>query len=420
MIEQLFETISELKNKYDDIREKDKFNIISIFHKEREEKLHSRVISYLLSPSSGHGMGDVYCKMFVRNVLQKNDFDLSDFNVIPNEENKSEYKFIDILIINKSTSQAIIIENKIDARDSNHNYKLSANIPDSTQVSETFNEKFKQGYIGQLERYYNTINTGLDKDALPCYETKCKDVFVYYLTPEGIKPSDESIGMLKNIPNSWNDKSIISYTYNIRTWLQDCIDQTPIDKALVKEFIQHYLKTVNKMTQNDIPIEERIALKNIFGENIQNSKYLIDNFKHVKWYTAFEFWEEIVNQLKVSGYNNIEIFSNDDNYKEISNKLFVEVITRITHLNENNINYGVSFDLKNGHRAYISGLRRLSWGNQTLGKWSDFDRRIDFSDFSSVQTYKLINTKTMLIEVRLIINEILIAEKNNFCTLKQR
>lgn len=415
-MKQLLEAISKLKQEYDDIREKERFNIISIFHKEREEKLHSRVISYLLSPYSGHGMGDVYCKMFVSSVLKIKDFDLSDFNVIPNEENKSEYKFIDLLIINKSASQAIIIENKIDAGDSN--YKL--NLINSAQVSEVEVKKVKEGYIGQLERYYSTIKTGVDKDDMPCQKTQCEDVFIYYLTPEGRKPSDDSLGILKNITKSWNEKSIISYSYDIRTWLQDCINQTPIEKALVKEFIQHYLKTVNKMTQNDIPINERIALKNIIGENIQNSKYLIDNFKHVKWHTAFQFWEEIVNQLKNSGYNNFEIFSNDDKYKEISNKLFLEVITRITHLNENDINYGVSFDLKNGNRAYISGLGRLSWGNQTLDKWSDFDRRIDFSDFSSEHTYKLIDTKIMLIEVKLIISEIVIAEKNSFCTLNQR
>ncbi|MDM1376718.1 PD-(D/E)XK nuclease family protein [Myroides marinus] len=415
-MEQLLEAISKLKQENDDIREKERFNIISIFHKEREEKLHSRVISYLLSPYSGHGMGDVYCKMFVSNVLKIKGFDLLDFNVIPNEENKSEYKFIDLLIINKSTSQAIIIENKIDAGDSNY----KQNIINSEQVSEVEIKKVREGYIGQLERYYNTIKTGVDKDGLPCPETKCEDVFVYYLTPNGRQPSDDSLGMLKNISKSWNEKSIISYSYDIRTWLQDCINQTPIDKVLVKEFIQHYLKTVNKMTQNDMSINERIALKNIIGENIQNSKYLIDNFKHVKWHTVFEFWEEIVNQLKISGYNSIEIFPSDEKYKNRSNKLFVEIITKITHLNENNTNYGVSFDLKNGNRAYISGLDGLSWGNLTLDKWSDFDRRIDFLDFSSEHTYKLIDTKTMLIEIRLIINEILMAEKNNFCTLKQR
>ncbi len=102
-MEKLFESIEKLKIEYDNKREKDRFNIISIFHKEREEKLHSRVISYLLSPSSGHGMKELYCELFIRNVLKlnENEFSLSDFKVLPNEVDKSEYKFIDILIINK-------------------------------------------------------------------------------------------------------------------------------------------------------------------------------------------------------------------------------------------------------------------------------------------------------------------------------
>lgn len=62
-MEQLLKSISELKTEYDNRREKDRFNIISIFHKEREEKLHSRVISYLLSPSS------VYYSPFLDNFF---------------------------------------------------------------------------------------------------------------------------------------------------------------------------------------------------------------------------------------------------------------------------------------------------------------------------------------------------------------
>ena len=163
-MEQLLKSISELKTEYDNRREKDRFNIISIFHKEREEKLHSRVISYLLSPSSGHGMTNTYCSLFIKNVLKISDaeFNLSNFEVFPNEYEKSEYKFIDILIINKSRSQAIIIENKIDARDSNHTHKL--NLDNNIGITNFDCKKAKTGYFGQLERYYNTIKTGIKKE----------------------------------------------------------------------------------------------------------------------------------------------------------------------------------------------------------------------------------------------------------------
>ncbi len=416
-MEQLLKSISELKTEYDNRREKDRFNIISIFHKEREEKLHSRVISYLLSPSSGHGMTNTYCSLFIKNVLKISDaeFNLSNFEVFPNEYEKSEYKFIDILIINKSRSQAIIIENKIDARDSNHTHKL--NLDNNIGITNFDCKKAKTGYIGQLERYYNTIKTGIDKDGIACPETQCYNVFVYYLSPNGKQPDSESVGMLKDIPESWNDNSIISYDYSIREWLKECIENTPSEKTFVKEFIQHYLKIVNKMTHNDIPLDERISLKNIIGNNIQHSKYLIDNFKHVKWHTVYEFWEVLIDQLKISGYKNIEAFPNDGIYKELNNPLFTKTITEVAHLNKLNLNYGVLFDLKNGHRAYISSLGRLSWGNQHLNKWSYFEINVDFSDFSLENTYGLIDIKNMSFAIEIIISEISYSESIDYNNL---
>ena len=69
-MKKLFDKVSELKSVYDQQREKDRFNIISALHKERDEVyLHSRMISYLLSPISGHGMENLYLKLFVRDIL---------------------------------------------------------------------------------------------------------------------------------------------------------------------------------------------------------------------------------------------------------------------------------------------------------------------------------------------------------------
>lgn len=415
----LFESINKLKSKYDSKREKDRFNIISIFHHEREERLHSRVISYLLSSSSGHGMKDVYGRLFIQNVLKlsDNEFDLTNFKVIPNEQEKSEYKFIDILIINKK-SQAIIIENKIDAKDSNHTHKLNLCDLNEIQSSSYYPYKIhKEGYIGQLERYFNTIKTGKDKDGVHS-TNQCNNVFVYYLSPNGKLPDSESIGMLKDIPESWNEKSIISYDYHIREWLKECIEKTPLEKAFVKEFIQHYLKTVNKMTFNDSSREERIELKNTIGKNLKDSKYLIDNFKHVKWHTVYDFWKEMIDKLTID-YKNIEVYYDDESYKEIDDTPFIKAITEVTHLNKANLNYGILFDLKNGDRAYISGKYGLSWGNQSISKWKSFDNNIDFSNFSQDNTYKLIDTVYMKKIIESIINEILNSEKNNFSDLKR-
>lgn len=402
-MEKLFENIDKLKTEYDKKREKDRFNVVTALHKERDEvNLHSRFISYLLSPKSGHGMNNSYSELFIQGVLKlnKEKFDLSNFKVLPNEKIKSEYKEIDILIINKTKSQAIIIENKIDAKDSNIDCKVD-------------------GYKGQLERYYNTIQRGIDKDGKPCPEYQCNNVYVYYLS-HNKQPSHVSIGMLNNEPNSWNNNNIISYEYHIREWLKNCIENTPEEKSLVKEFIKHYLKLIDIMTHNDIPVEERLNLKSIVAKNIESSKYLIDNFKHVKWHTVYEFWSELYKLLKTAEFDDIEIFPHSES-KKVDDKLFIKVITDITYYNKD-INHGILFKLKDGTRAYISGLGKLSWGIVEPKTWANFESEtiedICFSDFSTKNTYNLIDKKDMTTAVESILDEISEAQNNNFQNLK--
>ncbi|RZK39903.1 MAG: hypothetical protein EOO90_17155 [Pedobacter sp.] len=393
---ELLRDVEQLKLKYDSIREKDKFNIITALHKERdEENLHSRFISYVLSPSSGHGMNDTYLKLFIRDILNLNEeqFSLSSIKVLPNEKEKSEYKHIDILVINKSKSQAIIIENKIDAGDSNNEDKID-------------------GYRGQLERYFNTIKLGVDKDGKACPDTQCDNVFVFYLS-NSKQPSEYSVGMLKNEYLSWKPENVISYEYHIRTWLKECIKYTPDDKYLVKEFLEHYLKLIDKMTHNDIPKEERLSLKDVVSNNIQNTKYLIENFKHVKWHTIHEFWLSI--QKRMSGaFKNVELY-NEGNLE------FSVLVTKISHHNLE-INHGILFDLENGQKAYISGLGNLSWGTLSPKLWSKFENKtledINLAEFSTDNTYNLINKENMESAIDEIVNEILDVQNNNFINLK--
>jgi hypothetical protein len=59
-------------------------------------------------------MEDKFLKIFVRQILKLNEdeFDLSNCEVIPNEFNKTEYKEIDILIINKRKSRQLSLKIK--------------------------------------------------------------------------------------------------------------------------------------------------------------------------------------------------------------------------------------------------------------------------------------------------------------------
>lgn len=394
-LQELFRSINELKSEYDKEREKNRFSVFTALYRkyDEEENLHSRFISYLLSPTSGHGMDNLFLKIFVRQVLKlnENEFDIDLCEVIPNENNKSEYKFIDILIINKAKKQAIIIENKINAGDSNR----------------TGEKKKDDGYDGQLERYHKTIKTGIDKNYQKGFDFQCNDVFVYYLSMYNHRqPSKESIRALQGC-SDW--RGAIFYSDEIREWLQMCIDQLSLEKLLIKEFIKQYLNLINIMTHNDIFIEERKKLKNEVAKNVESVRYLTDNFKHVKWHTVDDFWMALENELK-KYYKNVDTYSDGD-------PEFIKTVGRVAHRNEK-INYGLLFDSKIGKKIYISGLSDLSWGIIDSKQWMDFNseilKQINFSNFDTKNTFRLIDENNMKEAVKLIVKEIMEKEEEYF------
>ncbi len=111
------------------------FNIFSVLHKDHDERrLHSRFLAALLNPAGSHKMNDKFLSIFL-NIIGLYEIDMNNSNIYPKESDKSENSNIDILIIDKKSKNAIVIENKIFAGDSNN----------------------ENG--GQLERYYNHVKT---------------------------------------------------------------------------------------------------------------------------------------------------------------------------------------------------------------------------------------------------------------------
>lgn len=391
-IRKLTKQINLVKNKYDEIRKQKRLNIFSTLHKEHDEVyLHSRFISFLLSKDSGHSMQDIYAKIFVSEILDLNNihFDLKNYHVIPNEFNKSEFKEIDILLINKKTRQAIIIENKINAPDSN---KEGENIKGD-------------GYDGQLERYYNTIKKGVDKDGKLIPEFQCDQVSVFYLTMyRNKKPSKASIGELKKV-------NVIYYDEHIRNWLEKCIAITPSENTYWKTTLSQYFNLINKMTHNDIPVEERNALRESIASDIESIKYLNDNFKHIRWHIVDEFWHKLKSKIELN-FKDVELYPKEN---------FQSIVTKITHNNLDE-NLGLTFKTAKGQTLYISSLGDLSWGMVNEEKWNNFKdeslQNIDFSSFSSKNTYQLIDNNNIENITTLILEEIILEKQNNFKSMK--
>ena len=148
----------------------DHFNVFETLKMVHTEIRHSNVLSWLLNPSSNHGIGETFLKQFLKQFAVKNKefikdstgltlFDFEIFNY-GNVEIRREWNNIDILIIVKEYEKNVVvaIENKIGSSE----------------------------HSDQLRRYKRIVDEEFDKES-----SKHKKIFIY-LTSEVEKPSDEN------------------------------------------------------------------------------------------------------------------------------------------------------------------------------------------------------------------------------------
>jgi len=227
----LLENIKLISLKYQDSKEKEKFNIFSILRDETDEvNLHSKFIYFLINPKGTHGQGDLFLKLFLNQVF--NDDQISKPSVY------REHKNIDILI--EDENKSIILENKINAGDQHK----------------------------QLERYFDVVNSTSNK------------IQVLYLTKTGSEPSDNSIGKLKTLKNPKfeyeKDFYLISYSVTILNWLTDCIKEVATI-PIIRETLVQYQNLIKKLTEQSITMEERLEILGFLrsGENAVIAKKLL-------------------------------------------------------------------------------------------------------------------------------------------------
>ncbi|MCQ2296852.1 MAG: PD-(D/E)XK nuclease family protein [Bacteroidales bacterium] len=280
-LQNLLKEINIVREKWQQKKEaEERFNVFTtLVKRDSEEELHSRFISSLLDPKGPHKMGTFPLKLFLDAIGSNLSFD-KGVEVIPNNRTWSEHKKIDILIRDPQTRSAIIIENKINAGDSNHSDR------------------------GQLEGYYQTILS----------ERYCKErIEVYYLTLDRHEPSEESIGTNNKTPEIKDKVCCIDYPREIKRWLENLVKETYAQPYL-REAINQYIKLINNMT-GDINIEERKELATLVGkneENLQSTKMLITNYKHICWHTIDDFKNEMSEALCNKNINVTKRFINID------------------------------------------------------------------------------------------------------------
>lgn len=270
LLKELFIT----KIKYDQQYEKEEqFNVFEVLYKRHNEvKLHSRFLSTLLHPNASHKKGKVFLDAFLQLAFPKKEIDLGDpihLQTFPNEQDKSEYKEIDILVINRVAKKALLIENKIHTK-----------------------ESVKDG-VGQIQGYFNRIDK---EDQIPE-----ENIYTVYLTLDGRDPEHTQLAEV-------NDGVALSYDHHIKAWLDLCLKET-VNQPFLRETIQQYKKLLLKMTNDQLDIAHRLAIRDIVSKNEDNfyaAKQLLDNFNHIKWHTVYDFWNEIEAELKDRQYKIIE------------------------------------------------------------------------------------------------------------------
>jgi len=99
------------------------FNLFEAVGAVRQELRHSDFLGFLLNPAGNHGLGDRFLKRFLERVLfgapvqpiSPVEIDVSD---LQDAEVRREWRGIDILVVNESARLVCVIENKVDASES--------------------------------------------------------------------------------------------------------------------------------------------------------------------------------------------------------------------------------------------------------------------------------------------------------------
>lgn len=223
----------------------DPFNIFSVLRKEKDEVyLHSRFLYELLNYSKPGSQNRENLKDFLQHV------GIEGFELCGAEVDR-ERGYIDILITNDTSRQAVMIENKIEASDRSD----------------------------QLQRYYDKLEKqGYSK------------IHPLYLKLDGRKPSPFSIGGL-------DPKKIITISYKcLIPWLERCREREE-NKSTLRDAIAQYIQLVRKLTRTDARGKYMDALKKLCLQD--NNLVLVHDLNDVMLEAIREaIWSEIEDELR--------------------------------------------------------------------------------------------------------------------------
>ena len=205
----------------------DQFNIFRACGVNHFENTHSAIIAELLNPQGSHGQTDSFLTLFLRSYKSDICFSLENGASVATEVVMRGGR-IDILITNPK-GQAIIIENKIYARDQ----------------------------WEQLKRY--------DRYAHETYKEGNYEIL--YLTLFGDEASKQSAEGVKYVP--------ISYAIHIVEWLEECINYSA-RLPLIRETLIQYQNHIKQLANQDMGKIEKEKLFNAMAKHAEETEAIVN------------------------------------------------------------------------------------------------------------------------------------------------
>ena len=236
----MLERAAGLYERYGSV-ESEGFNIFSVLRAESDEvNLHSRFLAALLQHRKSRDAPLRNLEDFLQSVVDIDDFRLDGVEV------KREHHGIDILIRNPASREAVVIENKIWARDQHR----------------------------QLARYAERMEQ--DRYCVRC---------LLYLTLDGHGPDEGS--------SDGRQVDLASYR-EIIPWLERCQERA-YDEPALRESVDQYIHLVRRLTGTDLEGTYMTALKELILEN--NNLVLVHDLSEAMFEAKLslltKFWEEI-------------------------------------------------------------------------------------------------------------------------------
>ncbi len=284
---------------------KNEFNVFASLRMESDEvRLHTRLISSILSYDSDRNLQTNFLETFLKLLNDVNKFELGNALI------KAEHKFGEI---NKDKTKGGIAD--IYLTDGKQYIAIEVKIYAGDQPQ-------------QLIRYYNSLVEQAKGD-----KAKIK---LFYLTLNGKKPSKQSISIIKGKTKliEGTDYDRISFKDTILSWLKKCISHishvtfADSDEQInLLSILNQYQSTIQKLTFME-------KLREPILSNIKESRMIYSSFKDIIHGARNNIMEELIFKLNIHPNNkkNIEFFSKNKDC--IESKCSKYAIGYFDHKNE--------------------------------------------------------------------------------------